>query len=188
VSERVRDPESGLYTSKLTPEVQGEVVKALLGGSPPEAACAYAGIQRSTYYEWLKRGRAALSDANGNAAQVVEENPYAGFVVAVDHALSRFITGTVATIGAAGRTRSEGDWRALAWLLERRFPGLFGQRTRHEITGRDGGPIELEHAIVLDPGALDRLPLERKLILADILAEMDGEVIEGDGHLLELEA
>jgi len=187
MSERVRD-ETGLYVEKLTPDVRQSVVDALLGGAPPEAACSYAGIARSTYYEWLKRGRKAIADANGNASTIVASDAYAGFVVAVDHALSRFITGNMAAIGAAGRRKSEGDWKALAWQLEARFPALFGRRTRHEITGKGGGPVQLEHAIVLDPSALDRLPLERKLVLAEILAEMDGEVIEADSQLLELEA
>ena len=47
--------------------------------------------------------------------------------------------------------------------------------------------MQVDHAIILDPAALDRLPLERKLLLAEILGEMDGEIIDGDAKLLELE-
>lgn len=35
------------------------------------------------------------------------------------------------------------DWRARAWVAERRFASTFGERTRHEHTGKNGGPIEI---------------------------------------------
>jgi hypothetical protein len=182
-----KDETTGVFVSKLTDEVVAQVVEALRAGAPPEVACAYAGVVRATYYNWLKRGRDAIDAANGDLPQVIAENEYARFVVSVDNALARFVVGNMSRIGIAGRQNSEGQWQALAWQLERRFPALFGRKTRHEITGKDGGPIQLEHAIVLDPGALDRLPLERKLLLAEILAEMDGEIIDG-APMLELEA
>ena len=188
MSEQPREEGTQRFATVLTAEVQKTVVDALRGGAPPEAAAAFAGISRATYFNWLKRGREAIIQANGNAEQIVETDPYANFVVSVDEALSRFIVGTVAAIGTAGRTATDGDWRALAWMLERRFPALFGKITRHEVTGKNGQPIQLEHAIVLDPGALDRLSLERKIQLAEILAEMDGEVIDADEALLELDA
>ena len=34
------------------------------------------------------------------------------------------------------------DWRAAAFLLERRFPDDYGKRS--EITGKDGGPVKVE--------------------------------------------
>ena len=37
----------------------------------------------------------------------------------------------------------DGKWQAAAWLLERRWPEKFG-RQRHEITGADGGPVEVQ--------------------------------------------
>ena len=34
------------------------------------------------------------------------------------------------------------DWRAAAFLLERRFPDDYGKRS--EVTGKDGGPVKVE--------------------------------------------
>ena len=34
------------------------------------------------------------------------------------------------------------DWRAAAFLLERRFPDDYGKRT--EVTGKDGVPVKVE--------------------------------------------
>lgn len=177
----------GRFAEKLTPEVRQQVVDALRAGAPPEVASAYAGIVRATYYNWLERGRAAISAANGDLPQVLGENEYAQFVVAVDNALAQFVVGNMTRIGVAGRTKVDGEWQALAWQLERRFPAFFARRTRHEVTGANGEPLRVEHAIVLDPGKLDGLPLERKLLLAEILAELDGEVID-QTPILELES
>lgn len=186
VEEQPRD-QLGRYTNKLTDEVREELVKALRAGAPPEVAAAYAGVVRKTYYNWLEQGRAAINNANGNLGEVLASDPHAQFVVAVDNALAQFVVGNLTEIGLSGRLDRDGQWQALAWQLERRFPAFFGRKTRHEITGKDGGPIQLDHAIVLPPGALDRLPLERKLLLAEILAEMEGEVIDHE-PLLELQS
>ncbi len=34
------------------------------------------------------------------------------------------------------------DWRAAAFILERRFPDDYGKRT--EVTGKDGGPVKVD--------------------------------------------
>lgn len=178
---RVRDPETFMFVSKLTPEVEAEIVKALRAGAPPETACAFAGVVRSTYYDWLRQGRAAIAQANGNAPQIIAEDPFAHFAAAVDWALAQFVVGNMTQIGLHGRANRDGDWKALSWQLEHRFPALFHKHTRHSVSGS----VKVEHAIVLDPGKLDTLPMERKLLLAEILAELDGEVIDAD-PVLEL--
>lgn len=40
----------------------------------------------------------------------------------------------------------EGDWRAAAWLLERRLPARYARREALEVSGPDGGPVEHEDA------------------------------------------
>lgn len=187
MSERARDPETGTFVTKLTDEVAKTITDALRAGAPPEMACSYAGVWRSTYYSWLERGREAIAAANGDLPAIVAADPFARLVIQADSALSQFAVGNMTTIGLHGRTDRDGDWRALAWQLERRFPAMFGRKTRHEVTGADGAPLRVEHAIVLDPSKLDALPMERKLLLAEILAELDGEVIDHDDSALALE-
>lgn len=36
----------------------------------------------------------------------------------------------------------------LKWLLEKRNPSEFGKKTNHEVTGKDGGPIQQENHVV----------------------------------------
>ena len=43
--------------AKLTPEIQARLVEALRAGNTRDAAARRAGIVRSTFYEWLERGR-----------------------------------------------------------------------------------------------------------------------------------
>jgi len=46
---------------KLTPEVQQKIVDAIRLGNYIETAAAYAGISKSTLYDWLKKGGRARS-------------------------------------------------------------------------------------------------------------------------------
>ncbi|MDP3065449.1 MAG: IS630 transposase-related protein [Methanobacteriaceae archaeon] len=41
--------------TKLTQEIQDEIVEYLKTGNYVETACQLAGIATSTYYEWLKK-------------------------------------------------------------------------------------------------------------------------------------
>jgi len=42
--------------TKLTPEIQKTICEAIRAGSYVEIAVVIAGIHRSTFYRWLKRG------------------------------------------------------------------------------------------------------------------------------------
>jgi hypothetical protein len=117
---RARHP--GGRPTKLTPERQTMIVDAIRGGVPPETAAAYAGIDESTFYRWLRRGRG--------------EDPeplYATFAAEVQTALAEWEIRDVLLIGDAAR----GDWRAAAWRLERRLPKRYGRRERHELANAD---------------------------------------------------
>ncbi len=107
--------------SKLTAEVSEKIVRAIRAGNYPEVAAGHAGIHPATYYRWMERG--ALE---GDAA---EDDPYRRFRSEVDRALSDAEATEVGLIVKAAR---DGDWRAAAWLLERRFADRWGRRERLE--------------------------------------------------------
>jgi RNA-splicing ligase RtcB len=185
---RNRDPKTGRYLTKLTPETRERILEALSSGVPPEVAAAYAGVVRATFNNWLAAGRAAIGNANGNLADVLAKDEHAQFALEVEEALARFVVGNMAEITSAGRERSEGEWQALGWQLERRFPQWFGRKTRHEVTGADGGPIQHQHAvtIAIPRGAWEALPIEDRLTLAELLGKIEGQVVEGQPELLAL--
>jgi transposase len=42
--------------SKLTPELQAEIILLLKAGNFVETACNNVGINKSTFYDWIKKG------------------------------------------------------------------------------------------------------------------------------------
>lgn len=110
----------------LTPEVQKIICDALALGSPIAAACDDAGIDDSTYYDWRQRGQS-------------EPGIFAEFREATARARRQGRMALVADIRKAGKK----DWKASAWLLERGHREHFGRVDRTEITGPDGGSLQV---------------------------------------------
>jgi hypothetical protein len=114
--------------TKLTPELQTALIKALSSGAFIEAACEYVGIAPATYYSWI---------AKANAENAEPE--YVEFMEAVKGARA------AVTLRMAGRVleaADDGSWQAGAWWLERSFPDQYGRRTN--LAGPNGGAIEVK--------------------------------------------
>lgn len=115
--------------TKLTPEIQAKIVEALRAGNYIETAAAYAGINKTTLYDWLKRG---ARDKSG---------PYHTFSNAVEKAMADAEMRDVLLIANAAKE----NWQAAAWRLERKYPDKWGRKDRisaqvehsGEITTRD---------------------------------------------------
>jgi hypothetical protein len=133
---------------KLTPDLQDRLIQALKAGNYIDPSCAYAGITRETFYQWLKAGQ------NGNAR-------FSDFSDAVTRAMAAAEIGSVAKIKLAG----EGDWRAAAWLLERRHPDRWANTQRIELMVKK----QLEDALDLLQA---KLPKESYEELIDALASL----------------
>jgi hypothetical protein len=93
--------------TKLTPEVQDAICNAIRHGATYQAASEAAGVAYDTFNEWRKDIRAK----------------YVKFSEAVRRANADAMLDLIAKVEAAG----EKDWRASAWILERRFKSDFGQ-------------------------------------------------------------
>ena len=93
--------------TKLTLERQQKICDALRGGNFLHTAASYAGINNDTLHTWLRRGEREASGI------------YRGFYDAVQAAQADCEVAAVAGIKKAG---FGGEWTALAWLLERKFP------------------------------------------------------------------
>ena len=128
--------------TKLTPQVQARIVQAIVGGNDITVAAAYAGIGKTTFYEWLERGRkeAARLAASSRAKPKDSETPFAEFADAIQKAQADAETRNVALIAKAAQ---EGTWTAAAWWLERKYPERWGRKDRHEVTGKDGNDITI---------------------------------------------
>ena len=97
-----RTPVAGRKT-KLSPDLQKRLLAAIAAGNYIHTACAAVGIGESTYFKWLERGRAG-------------ESPYREFIEALTRAEQQAIVSLVEIV----RSHAIGDWRAAAFLLERR--------------------------------------------------------------------
>jgi hypothetical protein len=126
--------------TKLTPDLQERIVEAIRAGAYVETAAALAGVNKTTFYDWLRKGARAKRGA------------YHDFSLAVEEALAQSEADDLAVIEKAGRgyevrrtkaVRSEDgtvettvetstrfDWQAAAWRLERRFPERWGRSAR----------------------------------------------------------
>ncbi len=120
--------------TKLTPETQERILKAVRAGNYAEASARSAGIAPSTLYRWLERG------------SLETEGAHREFHDAVRRAEAEAEVHAVAVVR---RAMSE-DWRAAMAYLERRHPSRWRRQTSTELTGKDGGPIRAEHAPTVD--------------------------------------
>lgn len=120
--------------TKLTPALQDEIIKAIRAGNYMETAAAYQGVDKTTLYEWLRRGKAAsrgiyaeFSHAIEKALAVAEIRD----VMNIDNAAKGGVIIAKRTIrkespnGQVTETTEESyappQWTASAWRLERKF-------------------------------------------------------------------
>lgn len=97
---------------ELTDDIQKKICEALEMGAYIESAAAYADVHKTSLYAWLKRGR------KGETEQFVQ------FINAVDKAMEMGQLRHLRNIHKRGDT----DWKASAWVLERKFPKKWGRR------------------------------------------------------------
>ena len=104
--------------TKLNPETQAKICDALRAGNYLETAAAYAGIDKTTLFDWLRKGARAKRGIHKEFSQAVEK------------AMADAETRDVALIGKAA---NNGTWQASAWRLERKYPDRWGRRDHHRI-------------------------------------------------------
>ncbi len=154
-------------STKLTAEVQETIVTAIRQGNYLETAAALAGIHKDTFYDWIIKGANAQEpDAYSNFSDAVQKalaESETDAIAAIrqageEHDVTRMRT-IVKPLLDYGRpvldadgnqlyieeiieeSTVETDWRALAWLLERRFSKRWGRREYLEATVTEK-PIE----------------------------------------------
>ena len=125
--------------TKLNDELKDQICKVVRAGNYIETAAAYAGLSKQTLYDWMKRGRRESEARNEGKSGIRKEEKYVRFLDAIEKALA---DGEIRDVAIVAQAATE-NWQAAAWKLERRNPGRWG-RVRHEITGKDGGPVEVK--------------------------------------------
>ena len=89
-------------------------------------ACVRVDIDESTLYRWLTAGE---TQVRGRYCEFRKD-------------FQRAIADSAEVLLNQIRVKAYDDWRAAAFILERRFPDDYGKRS--EVTGKDGGPVKVE--------------------------------------------
>lgn len=166
--------------TKFTPERTERLIEAIRAGNYRITACQYAGISKHTLRNWIA------------IAQGPDAPPeYLDFLAALEKAEAEAEAYDLALIRNAARGEKDPatgeytvkpQWQAAAWRLERKNPERWGRRdaTKVELTGADGGPVEMNVTLGVDDTAIMGLALS----LAARQRELDdgetGELGAGD--------
>lgn len=107
---------------KLTPEVAEKILLFLKLGNSQKAAAQAAGVSESALQKWLAQGE---REGTGRFFQFLQD---------VRRAQAEWQSAMVKTIqqAALGKDGKGLKWQAAAWLLERRDPKNWAQRTPAE--------------------------------------------------------
>lgn len=114
---------------KFNPEVAREIITALKFFATLEQAAEHAGITDRTLRNWLSSRSPTFAEFQNDVRR------------------ARF--GPRNALVASVLNQAKGDWRAAAWILERRFRDEFGHRVAQEISGPNGGPIQTQETGVV---------------------------------------
>jgi len=112
---------------KLTREVEDTILRHLKTGAFQKHACEAAGIEYRTMKNWLDRADAG-------------EPRYVKFATAVRKVQAEDAIRSQSIITRAQLGHIDGDWKAAAWALERKYPKEYGQAAMAAQVTLRGGP------------------------------------------------
>lgn len=101
--------------TKYTRALGEKICTLVAAGVSVEAAAGSQGVSKRTVYNWRERGEAG-------------EQPFAAFEAEIDKALGSIEARLSMNVVA----RAKDDWRAGAWVLERRVAERFGEQGKLE--------------------------------------------------------
>lgn len=120
---------AGGRPSKLTPQVHAAIVSNIKMCMPFELACRSAGISYHAFREWMIRGE---EDRKGGKFRKLVDDVHAAEATA--------LSGCLATIVSA--VSANKNWKAAAWILERRHSEFFSRQRLDVNLGAQPGTFE----------------------------------------------
>jgi len=116
------------------------VANLIRAGNFPLRAAMAKGIPHSTWYSWLARGRRAAGRRKDELDVDERELPFLELLDLVERAESE---SQIIAISHLQKSMPTTPTAVLSWL-ERRFPTEWSRTERHELTGSEGGPVQVE--------------------------------------------
>lgn len=147
----------------LTDELQEALCDGVADGRFVQHVLAIEGVSDQSLYNWLKRADAY------EAGEEVTGEPSGERCLDFARAFRRAkALGQEVHLKAAQTARVEKlDSTLDRWILSKLDPKAFGDLTKHEVAGRDGGPVKVEVAKVVlfpaedDSGSADPVATQR---------------------------
>jgi hypothetical protein len=161
-------------TQSDDPRVE-RLIEALNAGNYLEHACDYAGIGKSTVYRWLDRGQNEAERIDAGNEPNPDEHTYLELWDAIKKARASAMVRNVAIIQQAARG---GTWQAAAWWLERTAPQQYGRRLSAEVTGAEGGAINV--SVTVDALESKIAALLGDVVIAEEVIEVENDAIHSE--------
>lgn len=140
-----------------TAELTRQFAELMAAGNYLETVAGFLHVSQQDAYNWLKWG------AEGKDATGPDPAAYRNFFEAVTHAERQAEVRAAALLQRAGQDRVvdlptdaagnpdpnkqfvQGDWRAIAEFMARRYPRRWSkaERVQQELTGANGGPVNV---------------------------------------------
>lgn len=160
--------------SLLSPRRVETIIDAIEKGNFIETAATLAGVSKSTYNTWKRRGENELRRVDSlegkDASEIVDEFlaenedksmketfeswtdpafdqtewPYVVFSVLLERARAKFAQDTIADIRTIAANTVKPDWRAHKWLLEITQPQMYGPRSTTVLEGNPEAPLSFD--------------------------------------------
>lgn len=115
----------------LTKKREDAIVKYIEEGATRAAAAMASGVTARIIFIWFQRARAEIEAREEGALPNKREDRYVRLFRRVEQAEGMWETGMTAVVHKATAT----DWKAAAWVLERRRPHDYGRRSTVAVTG-----------------------------------------------------
>jgi transposase len=148
-----------------TPDVIAAFEKYMRAGCTLDDAAALLGFSRSAAFDWKARGEAG-------------ESPFADFSDAVTRAAAEFKAECLAGVASGRMMNGDRDWKAQAFVLERRFPAEYGPQQVVAVKVEQ----QLEKALDRLDAIKDKIGADAyHLVCAAILGEPPPEEAGGEG-------
>jgi hypothetical protein len=144
----------------LTDDLIAKIVDLVRLGNYPLIAARANGVNDTTFYEWLARGREATgavvdrsqkAKQRSKTSQVEVLDKYAQLAQGIAEAEGLCEARVVGTIVVAANQ----DHRAAVTFLERRHPQRWRQHVSTEMTGPEGGPIQTQVEVSTPAASVD---------------------------------
>lgn len=162
------EPNKGGRPSKLTPELQAEVVKLVEAGDAIEVAAGVCGVDQGTLHRWIRRGKTG-------------EEPYGAFASEVARARCKFESEMRRRVlEGDGQGVGFGQSKAALEVLSRRVPRRWAARVKHEIEESNRLMLDVLERVCRDPDVFERVRQEEdcSAVFASVceeLARLDSE-------------